>query len=236
MDKYKLKNMSDELSMQEIESLKDFKGVLGSYKSSIRRKIIYRSLAAVIVAAAAGVIIYLYFLDTPGSSYNYSKTLGNSEVENSINNLVPSLNQPVQSINSVNSGGSKDMVEKVDDTLAAPEKQAFAVIDDEAVFTKAAPSYSLDSVLQVFNIELNQMATTAGSGTIKVAFSISEKGVINSATVIRGYSAEIDSKLLKILEGLPPWKPALLNGVARKSTTTLPITINIEPVKYDGKN
>ena len=63
MDKYKLKNMSDELSMQEIESLKDFKGVLGSYKSSIRRKIIYQSLAAVFVAAAAGVIIYISFLD-----------------------------------------------------------------------------------------------------------------------------------------------------------------------------
>lgn len=63
-------------------------------------------------------------------------------------------------------------------------------------------------------------------GVVIVNFTIDEKGKVINAEVVKGVNYEIDNEALRIINMMPLWNPALLDGEAVKTRYRLPLMFN----------
>lgn len=68
-------------------------------------------------------------------------------------------------------------------------------------------------------------------GTVYVAFTVKANGAVADASVKRGVRADIDAEALRVVSGMPNWKPALDNGKTVDAKMTLPIAFKIPAEK-----
>jgi protein TonB len=60
-------------------------------------------------------------------------------------------------------------------------------------------------------------------GKVLVRFVVNEDGSVTNATVVRGIGGGCDEEALRIVRGMPHWKPGKQNGVPVKVYFTLPL-------------
>jgi protein TonB len=63
------------------------------------------------------------------------------------------------------------------------------------------------------------------TGRIFVSFFVNVDGSVSDVTVERGLDKVLDEMAIKLIQGMPRWKPAEINGIAVKSRVRLPIVI-----------
>lgn len=63
---------------------------------------------------------------------------------------------------------------------------------------------------------------------IIISFVINEKGQVEDKYIIKGACEELDQAVLKSLDMLPRFKPAMMNGVPQKTLYTFPIQIHLK--------
>jgi TonB family protein len=71
------------------------------------------------------------------------------------------------------------------------------------------------------NLEVPQSGVE--TGVVYVSFWVDEIGKLKDATILRGLSKDYDAAALKVVNHMPDWEPALLNGNSVKVKMTLPI-------------
>lgn len=62
-------------------------------------------------------------------------------------------------------------------------------------------------------------------GTAYVTFKIEKDGTISNVKVIKGVSEYYDTEIKRLIESMPKWKPAELNGEKINTSQTIPIKI-----------
>lgn len=65
-------------------------------------------------------------------------------------------------------------------------------------------------------------------GTVHVGFIVKSNGELAEITVKRGVRADIDSEALRVVTGMPAWKPARSNGKDVSSQMVLPIAFRLD--------
>lgn len=68
-------------------------------------------------------------------------------------------------------------------------------------------------------------------GTVHVSFNVKANGEVADVTVKRGVRSDIDTEAVRVVSGLPSWKPATSKGKAVNSTMTLPIAFALPKKK-----
>ena len=68
-------------------------------------------------------------------------------------------------------------------------------------------------------------------GIMKISFVINEEGKPVSIRTEESLGKPFDGEAVKLIESMPPWKPALLNGKPVKSRISLPLTFEIRKVE-----
>ncbi|MFT6983370.1 MAG: protein TonB [Crocinitomicaceae bacterium] len=66
------------------------------------------------------------------------------------------------------------------------------------------------------------------TGRIFVSFFVNVDGSVSDVTVERGLDKVLDEMAIKLIQGMPRWKPAEINGISVKSRVRLPIVIRLE--------
>lgn len=66
------------------------------------------------------------------------------------------------------------------------------------------------------------------SGKVIVKFIIRANGTIDSAYVARGIYPSIDKEALRLITGMPPWKPGILNDKPVDVHYTMPVIFKLE--------
>jgi len=65
-------------------------------------------------------------------------------------------------------------------------------------------------------------------GRVVVEFVVNEDGVVTNAKVVKGIGGGCDQEALRIVSGMPKWKPGKQNGVAVKVYFVLPIVFQLD--------
>ncbi|MBK7945803.1 MAG: energy transducer TonB [Flavobacteriales bacterium] len=76
-----------------------------------------------------------------------------------------------------------------------------------------------------------QARTDKAEGTVYVVFTVKANGAIADASIKRGVHADIDAEALRVVKGMPNWKPATSDGKAVDAQMTLPIAFKLEAGK-----
>lgn len=76
-----------------------------------------------------------------------------------------------------------------------------------------------------------QARTDKAEGTVYVVFTVKANGAIADASIKRGVRADIDAEALRVVKGMPNWKPATSDGKAVDAQMTLPIAFKLAAEK-----
>jgi len=100
-------------------------------------------------------------------------------------------------------------------------------------FVEQMPEFpgGMDKVTEYLSnhIRYPEQAREAGvEGRVTVRFVVNEDGDISDAQVLRGIGGGCDEEALRVIKGMPKWKPGKQNGRAVKVYFTLPISFRLE--------
>ena len=73
------------------------------------------------------------------------------------------------------------------------------------------------------------------TGRVVTQFTIDTLGFVRNVEITKSVSPTIDAEALRVISGLPQWKPATQNGKPINLRMTLPITFNMDNVKSTNK-
>jgi periplasmic protein TonB len=65
-------------------------------------------------------------------------------------------------------------------------------------------------------------------GRVVIQFVVNEDGSVSDAKVVQGIGGGCDEEALRVVNGMPKWKPGKQNGIAVKVYFTLPISFRLE--------
>lgn len=66
------------------------------------------------------------------------------------------------------------------------------------------------------------------TGKIYISFTVNVDGKISNAKVERGIDEKLNQNVIELIQGMPNWKPAKLNGEPVPSKVWLPVQINVQ--------
>jgi len=95
---------------------------------------------------------------------------------------------------------------------------------------KALVKYVLNNIHYPKAAKDNQI-----TGVVKVKFTIDENGKVQNAKVVKSLGSGCDEEALRIVESMPSWQAAKLNGKNVASKLVLPIKYELE-YKYMETN
>lgn len=90
------------------------------------------------------------------------------------------------------------------------------------------PPYDVNAYLAKNMIYPEDAKQDRVSGKVIVKFIIRANGSIDSAYVARGIYPSIDKEALRLITGMPPWKPGILNDKPVDVHYTMPVIFKLE--------
>jgi len=72
---------------------------------------------------------------------------------------------------------------------------------------------------------LNDQQTV--KGTVFVQFNINEDGSTSDVKIIRGLCESCDKEAIRLINSLPKWTPAIVEGIPQKTQMVYPIKFNL---------
>lgn len=105
------------------------------------------------------------------------------------------------------------------------ESTPFVIVEDMPEFKggdKALLKYIADHVVYPEMAKENDI-----QGTVYVGFVVNEKGKVTNVNVLRGVDPLLDKEAVKVIEGLPDWKPGKQSGKNVKVRMQVPIKFQL---------
>lgn len=109
----------------------------------------------------------------------------------------------------------------------APEKQQPFVVVEEMPMFPGGDSALLAYIVK--NTVYPEEAKKAGIGGRVIArFCVTSTGAVNQVSVLRGVSPELDKEAMRVVSGLPPFKPGRQGGKPVDVWYMVPITFSVK--------
>lgn len=94
-------------------------------------------------------------------------------------------------------------------------------------FTEAEPIHGYPELYAYFNRELKypiEALKDSVEGVVTVSFLINEQGKPTEINIINSLGALFDAECIRIVENMPAWRAATLNGTAISTRLSIPLT------------
>jgi TonB family protein len=219
---------------EEINEMMDFDGLMKEYAKSILKSNPPVSASwlkwgiGTSTVIAISISIYFYFkmenttITNEPIIYRESNETPASKISDSVSNTLKQSSEtlPIPNI------ASKKSSEEV-----KPEIEPVAITQE---YLAAEPIQGFPSLYEYFDRELNYPAEATKDsvqGVESVAFVIDKKGNPTKIEILHSLGSSFDKEVLRILENMPLWKPATLNGQPVASKVSLPFSFRIKAVK-----
>lgn len=130
---------------------------------------------------------------------------------------------PLPMIGDVDQSGDVEAVEISSDVAIEQEDQVFQYVEIMPQFPGG------DDSLKAYvrrNIKYPPMAQDNGKqGSVYVRFIVEKDGSVTGVNVVKGVSgaAELDKEAVRVISGMPKWKPGLMNGRPVRTSMILPV-------------
>jgi len=235
--KNKLQIMKNRPSVtdEEIRSYMNFDSVVNQYKAGKKNKQNWiRNTSVVLSILGISFLTYLYWPET------IVPTVMN----------VPSLNTPIAPDSTLSSTESEPVTaysdhtnqESVINTDESVSEKPVASKQEKAQFTKeettvstflyaeAEPAGGYPNLYEYFSKELRYPAEALEDsiqGIVSVSFLIDQEGKPIQIKIVNSLGPAFDKEAQRLIENMPAWKPATLNGKAVAAKISLPFTFQI---------
>ncbi len=226
MARYKIVKMDKKMSKEDMEGYKNFDTLLKAHNKSILFKRVLVTVVVISLVVSAAIFwhsitdVKVIVNNIEPAPSGITTIADSAKTRAEVDSLIIKT-KPVKTSKKKDRVTIKKVKEK--ETVPIYEEQPFS-------FTKAYPTYGLDSLMNYFNNELKRENISQIQGILLVAFEIDGKGKPASIKILQSLSKEVDNEIIELIKLMPPWSPAMMNGKLVSSTTTLPIKIDINLV------
>jgi TonB family protein len=231
--KIKVMKNKPKISGEEIRSHMDFDKLLQQSKTINAQPVpvTIRSISslAIIVPAAIALLAVAYWL-TPKSETSSPPT-NIQEPPISIRDTTlakkDALGQQTKGktaqVNGARSGQIKE------GTKGAKSQRQTTV--SAATFIEAEPIDGYPALYEYFSKELKYPSQISGDsieGVTTVSFFINEKGRPAEIKIVNSLGKAFDEECIRVIENMPLWKPATIDGSVTPARLTMPLTFRIK--------
>jgi TonB family protein len=128
---------------------------------------------------------------------------------------------------------AKVTAKKIEPRTATARAKTSADSAASAYFA-AEPTDGFPLLYEYFNRELKypqEAIKDSIQGVITVSFIINSQGQPKEFKIINSLGSPFDKEVVRLIENMPPWKPAMLNGKPIDSKISIPLTFQIKTVR-----
>jgi len=260
--KYIISNQRPVVSDEMGSEFMDFASVYTRYKTSPAgilhsvKNMISRWLSPSIAIATLGTSLYFLIqkeTEVPHGDKPLAKTVHSAESDDQISSdkIEPitddrnedndQTNQPEQPYQMELPGVWRQDVssaEKIAKTEKLPEKKKEGSPDmmvEESGYFSPTPKDGFPLLYKYYaeNMKYPESAVEDSiSGKVVVMFMVSKTGKISNITIRQSLGNEFDAEALRLVHGMPPWNPAIMNGTPVDKYVALPITFEFHPSPF----
>jgi TonB family protein len=241
--KIKIMKQHQHPSDEEIQSYMNFDHLLDSRKVALSSSRIMSVLRWSIPTLTITSLILWFFLvqDKPPE-----KLVDESKKQSGISNDIKQTPPAVASDSSFVGRRERSTSAKDEHTpdgdakiskpsLAAPViKEKSEPIQKESEYAPAEPAKGYDDLYDFFSANLEYPADglkDSVQGVQTISFVINTAGKPEQIQVVNSLGEPFDREARRLIEKMPAWKPATLNGQPVESKISIPITFQIQKVK-----
>ena len=230
----KLMKNKPTLSDNEIHSHKNFDKLLELYQQMPAKPLASSRWLprSAYWASAVLLISTIVYYGSPkqkvGTSRDSAEENQATASQDSVSSLVESREQGEQSIQvkpkSTTVVNSKPLVES---TLSIKKPDSPTI----PVFKEAAPVNGYPDLYAYFERELKyptDAPTDTIEGVVSVSFAISKNGKPIQIQITNSLGDVFDKECLRIIENMPPWYAASINGEATETRLSIPLTFRLK--------
>ncbi|NJM24974.1 MAG: energy transducer TonB [Bacteroidia bacterium] len=226
---------------REIERFMNFDDLMKQHRSMVtasRWHTAVRIVSAIAILAAIGLAIYWLLPDQPPVAKQYvapsdTTAISSPDSSDASTSVQPTLPTPA--------GAEKNKIAKPQTkTLPQKEKRSNAVdatpepVVAEPVYVQAEPVEGYENLYEYFNRELQypqEAIRDSIQGVVTVQFVIDSEGKPVNIRITKSLGEVFDIETIRLIENMPGWTPATLNGKPVDSKLSLPFTFNIQTIK-----
>lgn len=222
-NKLKFMKRMDDLSDEEISQHMDFDGLLTKQHAMVRTKL-YWTLGVIGVAVVVGLLVLMY---RPAEK----ESMNPSPLQ------VVTTPTPA-SVDSVVSAPIKDQqfsVEKAPSESSRADRQKISESKPKAEVSKqtyhqAEPVDGYPSLYEYFNSNLVYPRNVPDTiqGVVTISFVINVDGAVESISVQNSLGEPFEKEAIRLVHGMPRWKPATFDNTPVASKISLPLTFQVE--------
>jgi TonB family protein len=238
--KSKIKTMGSRQTVtdEEIQRYMDFDKLLAEKdKFTIRQKkvSVLRNAGFGLAGIAIGVTLFIYFIGR-----STGEQTSHEETKNAVSIPEQPLEAPTRDVVIETIKPDPKTSANEAEPLANQEKKTTPKNDSkvssekasgEPVYTQAEPLNGYPDLYAYFDNELTypqEAIKDSVQGVITVIFSINKAGKAENVQIENSLGIAFDREVLRVMEKMPPWKPASYNGDPVKSKVSLPLTFRLQ--------
>jgi len=237
MKKYNIEYSEREFSDQEIDELMDFDGVLRKQDAHFAYKRRQRKIILTLSLLALPILVTASYFDFGDKVAVFVK----EKLKKVEQVILPKAAEPVTpeqlEIKETEKSAEESRISKdISETEILARKTEGSVGEDMAdipgqdIYIKARPGGGFKALSTYLNNNLRypeESFNNKVTGVVTVNFIIGAFGKIKDVRVVSGINPELDEEALRLIENMPGWKPAMLNGFPVKSRISIPINFTI---------
>lgn len=226
---------------EDIRSYMNFDSVVSQFKAGKRSKQNWiRNTSVVLSIVGISFFAYLYWPETTVSTLTSAPSLNTPIAQDStllntepVSALSDHANQK-SGINADESVSEKPIERKQEKTQSAKEETTMPVLQ----YAEAEPAGGYPNLYEYFAKELRyptEAVKDSIQGIVSVSFLIDQEGKPVQIRIVNSLGPAFDKEAQRLIENMPAWKPATLNGKAVAAKISLPFTFQIVKTNPEKK-
>jgi TonB family protein len=131
-------------------------------------------------------------------------------------------------------GDDFSALDTVSETIGTQVTDSLLIQPKSNAYSPATPVEGYDHLYRYFNEHLvypPEALKDSVQGVLTVVFTINQEGKPEQIYVMNSLGALFEKEAVRLIESMPAWKPAVLNGQPVKSKMSLPLTFRINRIK-----
>ena len=226
-----------QLSDEEIRSYMDFDRLMANRKLIVNRPKFHHLKWIVPTIALIGIGAWLVFTSIEKDSQ--ADNVVEKRTESAANNTETpqpsneeSVTSPVKEETAeIERAAKKSSTSVRQDNDKSPEKKTA-----EDIYIQAEPANGYSSLYDYFNLNLvypSEALKDSIQGVETVSFIINTDGKPEKITIRQSLGESFEREARRLIENMPLWKPATLNGKPVPSQMSVPLTFQIQKVNVN---
>ncbi len=237
--KIKIMEQRPQLSDEEIRSYMDFDRLMAD-KKLVAGKSRYHNLKWIAPAiVATGIVAWLIFNDRAEPVKQPRNVVAEQEVITSTTPSEPTPPSNEKEVTLSSKEEAKTAERPATKSPAQPKQdvqQSQEVRPAEDIYVQAEPVTGYSALYTYFNSNLvypTEALKDSIQGVETVSFVINTEGKPEKVTIKQSLGEPFEKEARRLIENMPLWKPATLNGKPVPSQMSVPLTFQIQKVNVN---